>query len=62
MYQREVGVEKKQVGCRKGNYYLYAFAITILPKTKIRDRKPIPKTNVAAIIPINKILIFSPPY
>lgn len=43
-------------------YCLYAFDITILPKTKIKDRKPIPKTNVAAIIPINKILIFTPPY
>jgi hypothetical protein len=33
----------------------------ILPKTKMKERKPIPKTNVAAITPIKTIFIFSPP-
>ena len=44
----------------KLGYFLrpYARAVRILPKTNRIERKPIPRTNVTAIIPIEKAFIF----
>jgi hypothetical protein len=38
-------------------YQLCASAKMILPKMKMKERKPIPKTNVVAIMAISRIFI-----
>jgi hypothetical protein len=40
------------------HYQFHVSERTMPPKRYRKERKPIPKTNVAAIIPINRTLIF----